>query len=248
LKLTGWSIKLAALAICLIRPQLTLGVGRTLKSSIMSSKKVTSSIRAALVLALVVGCAHPKPWSDEPPGHWANVGRTCNATVPKTALPAALRDTLVNPFDGRGQTGPWTQRAAIARGIPGGWGGVTRREKGLGFAIYLTDTTQRIAALDALVKAKVPYVSSETEARPGRWTYGELYDWFRYVHTHLRKVPVTMWSLDEQRNRIVYGVETEEGGVELDRQLTALNVPCFLVFREVTGQFHLLSSPAPNTR
>ena len=112
---------------------------------------------------------------------------------------------------------------------PGGWGGVTRRKEGLGFAIYLTDTTQRAVALDALVKANVPYVSSAPEARLARWTYGELYDWFRYVHMKLRRVPLTMCSLDEGRNRILYGVETEEAGLELDRQLTALDVPCFLV-------------------
>ena len=106
-------------------------------------------------------------------------------------------------------------------------------------AIYLLDTTKRAEALDALVRAGVPYISTGTEARAGRWTYVQLYDWFRYIHTHLRRVAVTMWSLDERRNRVVYGVETEEAGLELDRQLTALNVPCFVVFREVTGPIRL---------
>jgi hypothetical protein len=212
----------------------------------MVSRKIYSYLRVALPMAAVVGCVHRNPPTYEQPGQWANVGRSCNSTVPAREPSAALRDTLDNPFDARGHPGPWTQRAAMARGIPGGWGGVTRRKKGLGFAIYLTDTSKRVAALDALVKAKVPYVSSETEARPARWTYGELYDWFRYVHTHLRRVAVTMWALDEERNRIYYGVETEEAALELDRQLTALNVPCFLIFREVVGRAYLTS--APNTR
>ena len=198
------------------------------------------SVYAIVGTALIIGCVHRDPPTYEPPGHWANVGHSCDSTVPGRELPDAVRDSLGNPFDPRGQIGPWTQRAAIARGIPGGWGGVTRRKAGLGFAIYLTDTTQRVAALDALVKANVAYVSSGTEARPARWTYGELYDWFRYVHTHLRRVPLTSWALDEGRNRIFYGVETEEAGLELDRQLTALGVPCFLVFREVTGPVHVL--------
>lgn len=205
----------------------------------MLLKPALPSFYAALAAALLVGCVHRDPSAHEPLGHWANVGRSCDSTVAARALSATLRDSLGNPFDARGQIGRWTRRAAIARNIPGGWGGVTQRNEGLGFAIYLTDTTQRVAALEALMKADVPYVSSSTEARPARWTYADLYDWFRYVHTHLRRVPIVMWSLDEGRNRILYGVETEEAGVELDRQLTTLQVPCFLVWREVTGPVHL---------
>jgi hypothetical protein len=214
----------------------------------MLNRRFTFSLSVITATVLVGGCVHPKPSADEPLGHWANIGRSCDATASVIKLPTALRDTLVRPFDARGEIGPWTQRAAIARGIPGGWGGVTRRKKGLGLAIYLTDTTERVAALNALVRAKVPYVSSETEATLGRWSYGELYDWFRYVHTHLRRVSITMSALDEERNRILYGVETEEAGLELDRQLTSLEVPCFLVWREVTGPVHLTSASAPNTR
>ena len=218
----------------------------------MFSRKFTAFV-CALATAFTVGCAHTRHQKSETrdyqvPGHWANVGRECDSTAAATELPATVRDTLANPFDVRGGNGPWTQRAAIARGIPGGWGGLTGRKEGLGFAIYLTDTTQRAAALDALAKAGVPDVSSNTEARPARWTYGQLYDWFGYVHMHLRRVRVTMWSLDESRNRIYYGVETEEAGLELDRQLTALNVPCFLVWREVIGAIQITSPSVPNKR
>jgi hypothetical protein len=202
--------------------------------------EVKTYANCCLALMLLASCTHSVPPAYEARGgRWADVGKSCTAESPTPELPAVLRESLGNPFDGRGRTGPWAQRALIARDIPGGWGGVTHREKGLGFAIYLLDTAKRAEALDALVRAGVPYISTGTEARVGRWAYVQLYDWFRYIHTHLRRVPVTMWSLDESRNRVLYGVETEEAGLELDRQLAALKVPCFLVFREVTGPIRL---------
>ena len=72
-----------------------------------------------------------------------------------------------------------------------------------------------------------------------RWTYGQIYDWFRYIHSHLHHVAVNTWALDEWRNRIYYGTVDEAAGLELDRQLAALNVPCFLVAREVVGEIHV---------
>jgi hypothetical protein len=101
------------------------------------------------------------------------------------------------------------------------------------------DTTQRSAALSVLLAAGVKYISADTKAVQGRWTYGQIYDWFRYIHSHLRQVAVNSWALDEWRNRIYYGTVDESAGLELDRQLTALNVPCFLVAREVVGEIHV---------
>jgi hypothetical protein len=191
-------------------------------------------------MLLLVSCTHNVPAAGEVlRGRWVDVGKSCTAQSPTTELPAAVQDSLGNPFDIRGRIGPWAQRDSIARNIPGGWGGVTHREKGLGFAIYLVDTTKRADAVDALMKAGVPYISRQTEARIGRWTYVQLYDWFRFIHTHLGRIALTMWTLDDERNRIFYGVETEQAALELDRQLTALKIPCFLVFVEVTGPVRL---------
>jgi hypothetical protein len=60
-----------------------------------------------------------------------------------------------------------------------------------------------------------------------------------YIHGHLRHVAVNAWALDEWHNRIYYGVEDEAGALALDRRLAALNVPCFLVVREVVGQIRV---------
>jgi hypothetical protein len=66
----------------------------------------------------------------------------------------------------------------------------------------------------------------------------KIYDWFRYIHTHLRHVAVTMWTLDEANNRILYGVENEAAAREFDRQLATMNTPCFLVARDLIGPAH----------
>jgi hypothetical protein len=199
---------------------------------------VKTALRVA-VISVFLSCRR-QPVNLEPPPNWkwADVGQACTPGSPAYELPAAARDSLGAPF-GSGTQDPWAERAAIARTIPGGWGGLESRESGHRFGIYLQDTTQRSAAISALQKAGVQFISADRKVVQGRWTYGQLYDWFRYIHSHLRRVPVNSWALDEWRNRIYYGTVDEAAGLELDRQLTALNVPCFLVAREVVGEIHV---------
>jgi hypothetical protein len=196
------------------------------------------AFRAAALVALI-SCRHKPPYVEPPPRwRWADVGKTCTQESPATELPAAARDSLGAPF-GSGRHDPWAERAALSRTIPGGWGGLESRQPGRPFGIYLLDTTQRSAALSALLAAGVKYISRDTKAVQGRWTYGQIYDWFRYIQSNLRHVAVNSWALDEWRNRIYYGTVDEAAALELDRQLTALNVPCFLVAREVVGEIHV---------
>jgi hypothetical protein len=197
---------------------------------------LANALPAAALLVLST-CRHKPPYVEPPPSwRWADVGKSCTPDAPATELAKPARDSLGTPF---GRADVWGTRAKIARDIPGGWGGLAIREKRRGYAIYLIDTTQRSAALAALGAAGVLYISADTEAEQGRWTYVQIYDWFRYIHSHLRHVAVNMWALDEWRNRIYYGTEDEAAGLELDRQLAALNVPCFLVVREVVGQIRV---------
>ena len=193
------------------------------------------------VIWITTSSCHHRPTYVEPAPkwRWANVGKACSADSPATQIPVAARDSLGSPFGLPGKPGPWAERAAIAPSIPGGWGGLELREPGRPFGIYLLDTTQRRAALAALTAAGVEYISPDTKAVQGRWTYGQIYDWFRYIHTHLKHVAVNMWALDEWHNRIYYGTVDEAAALELDRQLTALNVPCFLVVREVIGEIRV---------
>lgn len=207
----------------------------------LSQAYVVRSAIVSVMLLPLLGCRHKPPYVEPPPqGRWADIGKQCTSASPATELSKSLRDSLGNPFAAPGAQDAWAERASIARVIPGGWGGVTRPRKGLGSAIYLTDTTQRDTALAALLNAGVRYIARSSEVKQGRWTYDQLYDWFRYIHSHLRHVSVSMWALDEHNNRIFYGVEDDAAGLELDRQLTAMNVPCFLVAREVTGKVRLL--------
>ena len=155
-------------------------------------------------------------------------------------MPATARDSLGYPFGKPGTRDRWASRAELAPKIPGGWGGIASLERGP-FGIYLIDTTQRRAALAALLSAGIQYISDSTKAVQGRWTYDQLYDWFRYIHSHLHRVGVNMWALDEWRNRIYYGALDEAAAVELSRQLASLNVPCFLVAVEVVGPVHVLN-------
>jgi hypothetical protein len=171
---------------------------------------------------------------------WANVGKECTPNAPVTEIPSSARDSLGDPFGIHGKYDkPWERRAEISRLIPGGWGGVTRRENGFGVRLLLVDTTQRVRALEALAAAGSPF-SPDTPVKQGRWSYAQIYDWFRYIHRHLNGVALTMWTLDEVNNRILYGVEGEVAAREFDRRLAAMNVPCFLVARYVSGPNRLL--------
>ena len=71
-----------------------------------------------------------------------------------------------------------------------------------------------------------------------RFTYDELYDWFRYIHMNIRGVRTTAWALDESKNRIFYAVEDEAAERHLTTQLTKLRVPCFLVAVDIWGRAH----------
>lgn len=194
----------------------------------------------ATALVFICACNRKAPYVEPPPRwRWANVGKECTQNSPVTEIPASARDSLGDPFGNPGKhNNPWEKRAEISRQIPGGWGGVTRKENGFGTRLLFVDTTQRVRALVALAAAGSPF-SPDTPVSRGRWTYAQIYDWFRYIHTHLRYVAVTGWTLDEANNRIFYMVEDEAAAREFDRQLAGMNVPCFLVVREVSGPVRL---------
>src|SRR3954469_855661 len=213
------------------RSQLNLGVRRTMKSP----SRFRIVIVSPMLLFAASSCHHKAPYVEPPPRwRWADVGKSCEQNSPTPSVPAAARNSLGHPFDMAGRHSYWETRAGLARTIPGGWGGLASARPNA-FGIYLIDTTQRSAALQALLAAGVQYISESTRAVQGRWTYEQLYDWFRYIHSHLNHVGVNMWALDEWQNRLYYGTVDETAALELNRQLTALDVPCFLVAVEVVG-------------
>ncbi len=185
-------------------------------------------------------CRHKAAYVEPPPRwRWADVGTACTPTAPAYSLPEELRDTSSHPFRMAGRD-QWEEKATIARTIPGGWGGVSWRKEDPRTVIYLTDTTQLAAAVPALVAAGLLPQNPRVGLLQGRWTYVQLYDWFRYIQTHILGVRVSMWTLDERNNRIYYGVEDEAAALDLSRRLTEMHAPCFLVAVDVTGRAMLL--------
>jgi hypothetical protein len=194
-----------------------------------------------LVLAAVLvfgGCRHKTPYVEPPPRwRWAEVGRACPPDAPAFSLPEALRDTSSHPFIRRAGKDPWEEKAAITRSIPGGFGGISHLwRQDSRTVIYLVDTTQLSSAVPALVSAGLLPDNPRVAVVQGRWTYSQLYDWFRYIHTHIRGVRVSQWTLDDYRNRLYYGVEDEAAAIDLDRKLAEMNAPCFLVAVEAVGR------------
>jgi hypothetical protein len=141
-----------------------------------------------------------------------------------------------------------TEWAQVARIIPGGFAGVyfeplsdtaARGAEGAArqrLVIRLVDTTQRkqaIAALEPFLRYRYRYLRSylaEAIAVPARWTYVQLYEWYRYLNRQVWPLGgVTMSDLDEGNNRIMYGVESPVARDRLLKRLRELGVPCGLV-------------------
>jgi len=185
------------------------------------------------------GCHHKAPYVEPPPSwRWADVGTVCTVGSPTYSLPETLRDTTVHPFGMAGKN-EWEHRARITQSIPGGFGGIGLRRVDPHTVVYLVDTTQLSAAVPALVGLGLLPPNPRVAAVQGRWTYSQLYDWMRYIHMRIRGVRVTLWTLDDYRNRIYYGVEDEAAATDLGRRLAEMHAPCFLVAVDVTGPVRL---------
>jgi len=141
----------------------------------------------------------------------------------------------------------WEERSKIAQTIPGGFGGISHRETDPRTVVYLVDTTRLAAAVPALVSAGLLPINPRVGVIQARWTYAQLYDWFRYIQMHILGVRVSAWTLDDYHNRIYYGVEDQAAAVDLGRRLVEMHAPCFLVAVEVIGQIHALGHLNPHS-
>ena len=194
---------------------------------------------AALGLSMVTGCSSPSP-DDVAPAAWASIGRRCPAGAPALALSPERRDSLPPDPDSGGRDSRW---ARIARVVPGGWGGESSSTP---VAIYyLRDTTMRAAAESALNQQRLDgrVWGPAMHVRPGRWSFAELYDWDRYLRPRVANASIGGYGIDEGHNRLLYSVTTAAAKRELERRLTDLGVPCFLVAIEIRP----MASPAAAT-
>lgn len=197
-------------------------------------------LTALSMIVLALACRHKREEVQLRPGqHWVDVGRACTPDSPAFPLPESLRDTSVHPFRMAGRD-RWEEKAKIARTIPGGWGGIGhRRETHPRTIVYLVDTTQFAAAVPALVAAGFLAPNPIVAPVQGRWSYDQLYDWFRYIYMNIRGVGVTGWALDDSRNRIFFALEDQAAERALSLRLAEMNAPCFLVAVDIWGRIQM---------
>jgi hypothetical protein len=132
--------------------------------------------------------------------------------------------------------------ADLSRRAPGGFAGIfydtpaavsSNGRPGNGPPVLLlTDPAQAAAAKAALAPALPYFDIAGAEVRPARWTFAQLYDWYRYLRQEARiwsESAVTMSDINELWNRIEIGVANEPARVELTRRLNTMSLPCDLV-------------------
>lgn len=212
-----------------------------------------SRVLVFALIAVVVGCGHKAPYvgghrapevESPPRWRWADVGKVCTPSSPAYPLPDSLRDTSAHPF--RWAHGnDYEDKANLTQDIPGGFGGIGHREVHPRTIVYLLDTTKLADAIPALVSKGLLPANPVVAAVHGRFSYPQLYDWFRYIQMHIRGVGVTGWTLDDRKNRIFYMLEDEAGATNLGHRLAEMNAPCFLVAVQVTGRLQLLNGRRP---
>ncbi len=200
-----------------------------------------SRVVTLVFIAALAGCRHKAHYVEPPPRwRWADVGKVCTTSSPAYPLPDALRDTSAHPF-GLAHVSDWETKAKLTQDIPGGFGGIGHREVHPRTIVYLLDTTKLADAIPVLVSKGLLPVAPVVAAAQGRFTYTQLYDWFRYIQMHIRGVAVVGWTLDDRRNRIFYMLEDEAAATNLGHRLAEMDAPCFLVAVEVTGPIHAAS-------
>lgn len=154
--------------------------------------------------------------------------------APATPLPQAARRTLLPDDD---PNGPRAARAALARVVPGGFGGFYLDLTDQTPTILLTDPSRRAEAIAVLSRRGIDgrAVGPDVRVRHARWNYAQLYDWFQYLLPRIANVQIDIVSLSisESNNRIEYGVASEIGRRRLEQRLKQLGVPCFLVAIDV---------------
>ena len=162
-----------------------------------------------------------------PSAQWARLSPSCSESAPATSLPKARFDSLPIDVDSVGQDGRW---AKVAPQITGGWGGGLFLEDGFP-TIYLTDPGRNPDALAALNRLGVDGHAwgVDVHVRRGRWNFTQLYSWYRYINYHMGSIALSGTDIDEARNRLQYWVTTDAAKRNLEAQLSAMGVPCFLV-------------------
>ena len=153
---------------------------------------------------------------------WADVGKVCEPSTPAMPLTAEQRALLPGPSP----TSDYVL-AELTRDVTGGFGGIMVPD-GV-WTMYLVDPSVRDEATAALL-ARGAIPQAPQVVLKGHWTFAEMFDWQQYIFVHAG-FPAGMVYADvqEARNRLEFGVLDETARAELEAELTALDVPCYLV-------------------
>lgn len=105
----------------------------------------------------------------------------CDPTAPGPSIAQARLDSVPpRPTEPRTVDDEW---AAIARQVPGGWGGLFLENQIP--TIYLVDPSKREEAIEVLIALGIGggelFDLREARVRQGRWDFAQLYDWRWYA-------------------------------------------------------------------
>jgi hypothetical protein len=177
----------------------------------------TSVVVAALTVAAAQGCAA------EP---------TSPAEEPLAAICARL-DAALARFDTRAST-PDDWWEAVARVVPGGFGGGFAAASTQGNTIYLVqperfDEVRSVAARAAECPNPVRlgvlgYVASAVAVRQGRWDYIQLRRWYDQLQVAAAGV-WTFAGVAGDANRLTFGVSDEQARTRLRDAAARLGIP-----------------------
>lgn len=151
-------------------------------------------------------------------------GKMCPSDSPAYSAPTQSQRSRGSPDD---------QWAALARTVPGGFGGVYY-DANHTFTVVLVDPSKKNQAFSALHAAGL-FVDGAAVAK-GRWNFAQLYDWLAYIQdrspavTGLRTV-----DIDELANRLAFGLADSSSIHAFDSTLARMNLPCFLVNTDIVG-------------
>jgi hypothetical protein len=94
----------------------------------------------------------------------------------------------------------------------------------------LVHPEKRDSAIAALTVSRVPQIDFQgARLESARWTYAQLYDWYRYLIPHAADAGISSVGIDVSENRILIGVVDEKSRRAVLGQLEALDIPCELV-------------------
>lgn len=188
-------------------------------------------------LVVLAACAEPATESPAsvPQGSTATeLLSACTPANPARDIPRGARDSILASRNGVELIDD--QLAAIARDIPGGFGGLWQDADGT-IVLALVDIAQASAARTALnAQTAVPGLAIPPEARIAsvRWNFAQLWEWEAYVLDLTGTAPgLASIDRDEVRNRVVITLTSQPAREALAAALLARDVPCGLFVLEL---------------